>query len=224
MIFVVYFWKKRILVFNFKHSITWLLLTVSFTKRIRFARSTFFGFVFMCSILLAAYFIPIIYFMLNQNAFIWLFNFILNQNTSIRVIAKRFTFNKAIKSWILISPLKIKFSLLITWTLLFNASFYVYAIKQYIFGKNVNSPNGAEDLKTERESKRKNITITRKLFHLLIVIVYISGLLKDKRLLFLCSFGMLILLSLGEVSFTKLNMFLFIYKQKIPKNKDHQIS
>ena len=75
-----------------------------------------------------------------------------------------------------------------TWVILFNTSFYVWAIKQYFF-----------DANNKNKNENKNLTVTRKSFHLLIVIVYITGLKFDKHFLYLCSFGMLILLLLGEV-------------------------
>ena len=76
------------------------------------------------------------------------------------------------------------------WIILFNTSFYVWAIKQYFFNKNSKITN-----------EHNQLTVTRKSFHLLIVIVYMTGLKFDKHFLYLCSFGMLILLLLIEVVF-----------------------
>jgi hypothetical protein len=48
-------------------------------------------------------------------------------------------------------------------------------------------------------SKTIKVTGTRKLFHALICLVYGLGLICDRQLLYICSFGMLILLILLEV-------------------------
>lgn len=45
----------------------------------------------------------------------------------------------------------------------------------------------------------KTLSAVRKLFHLLIFCVFLPGLLYDRQLLLLCSFGMFILLSLIEL-------------------------
>lgn len=47
--------------------------------------------------------------------------------------------------------------------------------------------------------KHTILTSMRKLFHLLICVVYLTGLFYDRQLLFLCSFGMFIVLALAEV-------------------------
>jgi hypothetical protein len=66
----------------------------------------------------------------------------------------------------------------------------------------------------------QSLTKIRKLFHLLIVVVYALGILKDKRLLYLCSLGLLILFSLVELvrffrmpfayAFIEQNMLIFL--------------
>jgi hypothetical protein len=95
-----------------------------------------------------------------------------------------------------------------TWFILFDISFYVWAIKQYIFDKK-------KSLREDQEANNtnKHLTVTRKSFHFLIVIVFITGLKFDKHFLYLCSFGMLILLLLVEVSLV--NLFLLIKASKL---------
>lgn len=59
----------------------------------------------------------------------------------------------------------------------------------------------------------KKLTKIRKIFHLLILIVFLLGFMHDRSLLFLCSYGMLILFILLEVLF-----FFYLNKNKLFKN------
>ncbi len=66
------------------------------------------------------------------------------------------------------------------------------------------------NLSSEADLNNKNkrhmlLTSMRKLFHLLICLVYLIGILFDRNLLFLCSYGMLIVLGLMEVNLFFLN-------------------
>ena len=77
-------------------------------------------------------------------------------------------------------------SLFIFWLLLFfSAIFVVILQRNLIFSR-------------DSAFQCQSLTKTRKLFHLLIVAVFSLGILKDKRFLFLCSFGIFILFALVE--------------------------
>jgi len=73
------------LIINKKHSLAWLLLLISLTRRFTFATNTFVGFLFLGIVLLANYFLPMCYFFLGENPFLWLFSFLMNQKTNTRV-------------------------------------------------------------------------------------------------------------------------------------------
>lgn len=50
-----------------------------------------------------------------------------------------------------------------------------------------------------KEFERTILTRIRKVFHMLIMVVFSLGFVYDRHLLYLCSFGMLLLLSLCEI-------------------------
>lgn len=86
------------------------------------------------------------------------------------------------------------------WIVIFNVMGLILSLKKLLIelSKLKNKKNNTEPSAPLPEN-RINLTTMRKFFHFLIVIVYISGIMHDKSLLFLCSYGMLILLLLIEV-------------------------
>lgn len=65
--------------------------------------------------------------------------------------------------------------------------------------KNI-APTGDIFEKNLLDNKHTVLTSMRKLFHFLICVVYALGIFYDRHLLFLCSYGMLIVLVIFEVS------------------------
>jgi dolichol kinase len=74
--------------------------------------------------------------------------------------------------------------LLVFWFFLFACTSLVLSLQWFLVKSNI--------------STSKSLTATRKQFHILICCVYLPGLLFDRHFLYLCSYGMLILLGLLE--------------------------
>lgn len=174
-------------VFVVEQAICWLVLMAFFTANFPLFNSSMLAFITIGVILLALQFTPACIFIMKQNPFIWLLDYIFNKGYT-------------------------RIYLFIYWIGLFNCLAIVIIVQKFLindkkkFDKCV-SKDSEVDENVEKIAKTTDtpeynhtlLTSMRKLFHFLICLVYSLGFYYDRNLLFLCSYGMLIVLVLCEI-------------------------